>query len=562
MEEEEEELLPQTSIGHYEIHRRIGSGGMGDVYAAEHKALGKRVAIKVLRRKFADDETVKARFIREGKLAARLRHPNIVDVTDVAVIDGLPCLVMELLEGEPLADKVLREGALPERELVDLLVPIVAALDHAHSEGVLHRDLKPGNVFIARGWDGEVIPKLLDFGISKTIGESATSALTNDTGILGTPRYVAPEIIGGKKASARSDQYAMGLVLYEAATGVKPFNDSGSSIVAIARAIASGDTPKPRELRPELSEPLERVIRRAMAVLPADRYPSLREVGAALLPFASARVRAIWERVFEDAQPMEATSETNRAPGLPTAAEVRAVQRSQSGGSSLGGLAVPASEPPPPSHGTVVMPSGSQLVQAETVVMAHRVGPPTPRSGMQPLPFPLPALAVPAPLPPPPPRPSFPLAAALVGGIALVGAGVLAVGVARRSANQAPVASASIAASTHAPVPAAPAPATFDVVLRTAPADATLELDGAPAGVGALSRSFPRDGKRHVLQVSASGHETVAIVFDETTLVPDLITLRRLPETAPHAPAKPAPPPPRGTHGGAGSRTDNINPWN
>ncbi len=572
MEEEEEELLPHTTFGHYEIHRRVGSGGMGDVYAAEHKALGKRVAIKVLRRKFADDAMVKARFIREGKLAARLRHPNIVDVTDVGEIDGLPCLVMELLEGEPLDEKVLREGALPEGDVVDLLLPIVAALDHAHGEGVLHRDLKPANVFLGRGWDGEVIPKLLDFGISKTIGESQTSALTNDTGILGTPRYVAPEVIGGQKATAKSDQYALGLVLYEASTGIKPFQDAGSSIVSIARAISSGDTRKPRELRSELSEAFERIIRRAMAVLPQDRFPSTRELGAALLPLASSRARAIWERVFEGAQPLETTGETNRPAGLPTPAEVVALR--SPGGSSLGGLAVPASEPPATSHGTVRMPSTQKIsepsfrsapapmpgdaqneTQNQTVVMAHRVGPPTPRAGMHPMAFPMPTPPLPVPAAP---RAAFPLAPVVVGAIALVGFVVLAVSVARKSAEHA--ATVSSASSVHAPA-APPALPTFDVVVRTAPADAALELDGTPAGTGALTRTFPRDGKRHVLSVSAPGHEPIALVFDETTPLPELITLRRLPEAAPRPRAAPAPQPRGTTHGGAGSRTDNINPW-
>lgn len=572
MEEEEEELLPRTSIGHYEIDRRIGSGGMGNVYAAEHKALGKRVAIKVLRRKFGGDETVIARFIREGKLAARLRHPNIVDVTDVGVIDGLPCLVMELLEGEALDERVHRDGALPESDLVDLVLPIVAALEHAHGEGVLHRDLKPANVFIARGWDGAVIPKLLDFGISKTIEESATSELTNDTGILGTPRYVAPEVIGGEKATAKSDQYAIGLVLYEAATGVKPFQDAGSSIVSIARAITTGDTKKLRELRPELSEAFERVIRRSMAVLPRDRYPSMRELGAALLPLASPRVRAIWERVFDDAQPMEVTSETNRAAGLPTPAEVIALQKGQ-GGSSLGGLAVPNLEATfigtvtgtSPVVGTVPMPATSrsgehpfgpesQAGHGETVVMTQRIGPPTPRTGMRPM------LPLPAPAPASPVRSALPLAAIVAGTVALVGFVVLAVAVSR-SRDEQPAAAAAISSAPAAQVPAA-APS-FDLVLRTAPASATLAVDGAPAGVGAISRAFPRDGRKHVLQVSAPGHETLSLVFDETTPVPEVVTLRRLPE----GPASPGPrprtaPTQRAAHGGSGSRTDNINPWN
>lgn len=561
MVEEEEELLPQTSIGHYEIHRRIGSGGMGDVYAAEHTALGKRVAIKVLRRRYVTDDTVIARFIREGKLAARLRHPNIVDVTDVAVIDGLPCLVMELLEGEPLSDRVSRDGPIPEDALADLLLPVVAALDHAHSEGVLHRDLKPGNVFLARGWNDEAIAKVLDFGISKSIGETATSALTGDTGIMGTPRYVAPEIIGGEPATAKSDQYAIGLVLYEAATGVKPFAEAGTSIVALARAIVTGDTQKPRDVRPELSEECDRVIRRAMALLPQDRYPSMLELGAALLPIASPRVRTIWESVFAGAAPLEMTSETGRAV-VPS--ELRGDVTAPSGESSLGGIAVPAAQD------TVVMaksgerrgPDPDDESRGGTLVITQPMGPPTPRSSIQPRPPPAapitPRRADDAAARPP----KLPAAALAITGVALAGVLVVAIGLARsseRSSSDAVRPSADAGAVAHAPSSAPPA--TYAVSLRTVPPDATIELDGVPAGVGSLSRSLPRDGARHVVRVSSSGHEMVSIAFDEAMPPPAVVTLRPL--------GGPAAPPNRGRpapHGkdwpeSPGGRTDNLNPW-
>lgn len=557
VEEEEEELLPQTTIGHYEIHRRIGAGGMGDVYAAEHKALGKRVAIKVLRRKFIDEESVVQRFVREGKLAARLRHPHIVDVTDSAVIDGVPCLVMELLEGEALVDKIEREGGVEARELVDVSLPIVAALDHAHGEGVLHRDLKPSNVFLARGWNGETIPKLLDFGISKSMGESATSALTLETGFLGTPRYAAPEVItgGSVNGDARSDQYSFGLVLYEASTGRKPFMDAGAGIVALARAIGSGDTKKPREIKPEIPEAFERVIRRAMAVLPDDRYPSMAALGAALLPLASPRVRTIWEPVFADADPLVNTAATN-VTGIQAPNMVR--------------LASAESEPPP-SQCTALMPAATPRGtvagnQGETVAMPRHLL--TPRSGVN--------VAVPT------PRPSGPLTRHTPSG------GIPATHASAQAAKQIPFVAALLGAIAllgvvavsvkivgHAqPVPSGTPVATFDVRTQVSPATATLEIDGTNVGTGAVARSFPRDGKRHTLRAFATGYEPASLEFDETTPPPPVLTLRaaetpNVPAETPSTSAgtRPHPgAPPMGGRPGApparpGTRTDNIDPW-
>ena len=170
--------LKAGTLGQYRVRGRIGSGGMGDVYDAIHTTLDKRVAIKTLRRRFLEDEVVVTRFLREGQLASRMRHPHIVDVTDVGVIDGLPCLVMEHLEGETLSQMIRRDGPMKPSTLVDILLPIIAAVDFAHDHGVLHRDLKPSNIFLSRSWNGEVQAKVLDFGISKLVHESTEAALT------------------------------------------------------------------------------------------------------------------------------------------------------------------------------------------------------------------------------------------------------------------------------------------------------------------------------------------------------------------------------------------------
>ena len=291
------EPLSSTSLGQYKVRARIGSGGMGDVYDAMHTSLQKRVAIKTLRARFLEDETVVARFLREGQLASRIRHPNIVDVTDVGIIGGLPCLVMEHLEGESLSARIKRERAMRLDELVDLLLPIVAAVDFAHEHGVLHRDIKPSNIFLSRSWNGEIVPKVLDFGISKLVHESAQAALTTDSAFVGTPQYASPELMRADKATdGRSDQYSMGIVLYEGATGTRPFSDKAGNFVALAMAICAGELAPPRTVNPDIPESFERVVMRACALRPEERFLSMKHLGEALLPFASERAMRAWRR--------------------------------------------------------------------------------------------------------------------------------------------------------------------------------------------------------------------------------------------------------------------------
>ena len=194
------ELSPATSLGQYEIRRWIGAGGMGDVYEAVHKGLNRPVAIKTLQRRYLDEPSVVARFLREGQLATRIRHPHIVDVTDVGVIGGFPCLVMELLEGEALSALIKRDGPMPVQALVDVVLPIIGAVEAAHEHGILHRDLKPSNIFLSRAWNGEIVPKILDFGISKLVHESGQAALTADSAFVGTPHYASPELMQGDKS--------------------------------------------------------------------------------------------------------------------------------------------------------------------------------------------------------------------------------------------------------------------------------------------------------------------------------------------------------------------------
>jgi tRNA A-37 threonylcarbamoyl transferase component Bud32 len=233
-------LLPEgAAFGNYIIHECIGQGAMGNVYRAEHALLEKLVAIKVMDSSLLSSSDARERFLREGRAAAAIKHPNVVDITDVGVFEGTPYLVMELLEGEDLQIYLQRKPQLSEREIASLLLPIAAALGAAHDRGVVHRDLKPSNIFLSRGPDGEIVPKILDFGISK-IAHALASADFQSTPfnqLMGSPLYLPPEAVrGSRDLSAKSDQYSLGVVLYECVTGQPPF--AGDSLLSILNSIA------------------------------------------------------------------------------------------------------------------------------------------------------------------------------------------------------------------------------------------------------------------------------------------------------------------------------------
>jgi tRNA A-37 threonylcarbamoyl transferase component Bud32 len=292
---------PGQTFGRYRIVRRLGEGATGLVYEAEHLDLRKRVALKVLRPGFADDAAVVARFVREGTAAARIRHPHVVDVTDVGTEHGLPYLVMELLEGETLGALVAR-GASSVEATATLLLPVCAAVSAAHSRGVLHRDLKPDNIFLVRAQRGSAQPKVLDFGIAKILDDASLS-LTATAGVVGTPFYMSPEQArGARELDARSDQYALGVILYECVTGRKPF--VAPTLFSLTAEITAGALVPPRALRPEVPPGFEEVVLRAMSRDPEGRFPSVHALGAALVPFADDRTQILWEEAFRgDAEP-------------------------------------------------------------------------------------------------------------------------------------------------------------------------------------------------------------------------------------------------------------------
>ena len=291
-------------FGAYVIGSCIGQGGMARIYRAEHRVLRKPVALKVMESVLLERPEGRPRFLREGQAAAAVKHPNVVDITDVGVWQGRPYLVMELLEGEDLEQYLSRHKPLAEQEVARIMIPVIAGLVTAHAAGVVHRDLKPSNVFLSRGPDGEIVPKLLDFGISKLeSGYRAYDPSSTPIGeLMGSPMYMSPEAVrGARDLGPQSDQYSLGVILYECITGRPPFY--GDSLLSVLEAVASGRYESPRRYRPDLSTVIEVAISRSMSRDPAERFPSVRELGRALCEAADARTRLLWTPSFGVREP-------------------------------------------------------------------------------------------------------------------------------------------------------------------------------------------------------------------------------------------------------------------
>jgi serine/threonine-protein kinase len=266
----------------YEIARVVGEGGMGRVYEARHLRLpDRRFAVKVMHPEFARQPEVVARFQREAESASSIAHPNVVDVFDVhKTPDGVPYLVGEFLEGEELGDYIQRVGKLDVPFAVGIARQVCKALGAAHARGIVHRDMKPENVFLILR-DGVPTVKVLDFGISKA--GSGDTHLTRTGMIMGTPSYMAPEQARGEKVDLRADVYAIGALLYHALTGQRPFDSDDPA--ATLNMVLTEEPPRPRVLSATVPEALELVVQRAMAKDARDRYQTTGELDLALLPF-------------------------------------------------------------------------------------------------------------------------------------------------------------------------------------------------------------------------------------------------------------------------------------
>lgn len=259
----------------YELAEPLGSGGMAEVVAAIDLRLDRRVAVKLIRDHLASDDNARARLLHEARAAAAFHHPCAVAVFDVGAHDGRPFVVMELVEGETLADRLAREGTLSPADTVTVGSRVLDALAAAHRRGLVHRDVKPGNVLLPR--EGGV--KLTDFGIAKGLATPA-SALTATGQIVGTPTYLSPEQASGHGATSKSDLYSVGVVLYECLAGAPPF--SGDGAVAIALAHEHEPLPPLSERAPGTPARLAAVVERALAKRPLERHADAQSMQAAL----------------------------------------------------------------------------------------------------------------------------------------------------------------------------------------------------------------------------------------------------------------------------------------
>ncbi|HEY2743262.1 MAG TPA: protein kinase, partial [Polyangia bacterium] len=285
-------LVGQVLADRYRIVRLLGEGGMGQVYEAQHLNINKRFAIKMLRPEVIGSAQSLQRFRQEAWAASSIGHENIVEIDDFATLpSGQVYLAMEFLDGQSLAERI-RDGApLAVEEAVAVMIAVAHGLGAAHEKGIVHRDMKPENVFLARR-GGRVVAKILDFGIAKMTGGDEPSNLTRTGAIFGTPLYMSPEQAKGKPADARADVYALGVMLYELLTGSVPFGGE-SSVEILSQHI--GATPvRPTELAPErgISPALEALVLRALEKEPDARVPSMAEFAAELEKVAATLPKA------------------------------------------------------------------------------------------------------------------------------------------------------------------------------------------------------------------------------------------------------------------------------
>src|SRR5215204_2803977 len=253
-------------VAGYQIHERIGRGGMGLVYRAEHINLRRRAAIKIIAPELAESSGFRERFNREARIAAALQHPNIVTVYDAGEEDGLLYLAMQYIEGSDLSAVLRTQGRLRPYRAIDVCRQVASALDAAHGQGLIHRDVKPANVLI----EGRTA-FLTDFGLTKRMDGTHTE-LTRAGDVVGTIHYVAPEQIEGNQVSARSDVYSLGCLLYHCLAGQVPF--ARETDVAVIYAHLSEEPTKLVDVRPDLPEGLDAVVAKAMDKSPDRRFPS------------------------------------------------------------------------------------------------------------------------------------------------------------------------------------------------------------------------------------------------------------------------------------------------
>jgi serine/threonine protein kinase len=330
----------------YRIESLLGSGGMGVLYVAEHLFTRRKVALKLLHPSRDDDlEQLHARFLSEARTAAAVRHPHIVDVLDMGTDErGLPFLVMELLTGQSLDRELTAERALTPEDTLALLLPVMGALAVLHDEQIVHRDVKPSNIFLSETPQGDVVPKLLDFGLARVVSDLR---LTRSGVVIGTPLYMAPEHAAGAPVGPAADVWSLGIVLYECLAGRIPYVSTDGA--AIAAQVLAGQIRPLREVRPDVPAPLAMAVERALRRDLQHRYRDMRDFARGLL--AAALAAGI--RLPDDPDPIG-------LPGFRRWADIGDPSATLSGATRI-----PTSRPPPSVSGIEARASTREL-NAET----------------------------------------------------------------------------------------------------------------------------------------------------------------------------------------------------
>ncbi len=373
-------LAGQILGGTYLVGPLLGEGGMGAVYEAQHTRIPKRFAIKVLQRVVAQDQEVLARFEREAMIGSMLGHDHIVQVVDFNhTPDGKPYIVMEMLTGRDLGTTVKLEGRLPIPRALLIARQVALALADAHDHGVIHRDLKPDNIFLTRRADGSECAKVLDFGLSKVL--SSQSGITAVNQIFGTPWYMAPEQALGQidQIDGRTDIFALGLVLYFALSGQVAFG--GDSLREILGQIVNGQPRRLCELRPDLPPPVEAIVVRAIAKAREARFPSARhlieELDRALGPARSPTLPPVdGEAATVPAPSSSASFDSDptallEAPPLAyVATEVAELPVAPATSEAAAATRPPLAAPGPSAPGLELVPSSTEVEPATTAKLA------------------------------------------------------------------------------------------------------------------------------------------------------------------------------------------------
>jgi len=323
-------LVGEALGGRYKVLRRIGEGGMGAVYEAEHKVIGKRVAIKVLLERFGEKQDLVKRLLNEARLASAIGHENIVDVTDFGTTDdGRAYVVMEYLEGEPLSELLAREAPLAVSRCLGIVRQVAGALSAAHDKGIIHRDIKPENVYLIKRGNRDFV-KVVDFGVSKAVhsGEEGAEALrlTRTGTLMGTPLYMSPEQArGDEDVDSRADVWAVGVLLFECLTGEVPFR--ARNYLQVISQVLNHEVVRPSQVQPNLGLPeaVEQVVMRALAKDRKERYQRMQDFRSDLDRLALGDELASVDLGAAGAEPTEAVVVAARPRWRFTAAMVSAI---------------------------------------------------------------------------------------------------------------------------------------------------------------------------------------------------------------------------------------------